>query len=196
MILQITAGIGAPKECQFAVYNVFKQLEKEYEDIRLVTYKEINKHCWNSCVFTSERDLHNLLGTIQCIFNSPFRPHHKRKNWFISISEIPEKEIISNDEDYNIQTLHSSGKGGQNVNKVETGVRVTHIATGLVVVCTEERSQYANKKKAIKRLESILESKNKEASNKQINDAWTEHSTLVRGNAIRVYNGINFKLNK
>jgi len=75
---------------------------------------------------------------------------------------IPEKEEVSKEADYRIEKFHCGGKGGQNVNKVETGVRVIHIPTGIAVTSTEERSQYMNKQRALKKLEAILSEKDAE----------------------------------
>ena len=86
------------------------------------------------------------------ICKSPIRKGHKRKNWYVDVSIIPEVEEICTKNEVRIETYHSSGKGGQNVNKVETGVRVTHIPTGIVITSTAERSQYLNKQDALKKL--------------------------------------------
>lgn len=77
---------------------------------------------------------------------------------------------------------------------METGVRVIHIPTGISVTSTEERSQYMNKQKAIKRLQGILIVMEQENNARQANQAWKEHYELVRGNPVRIYEGINFKM--
>ncbi|MBR5376296.1 MAG: peptide chain release factor-like protein, partial [Lachnospiraceae bacterium] len=59
-------------------------------------------------------------------------------------------------DDIKVETFHSGGKGGQNVNKVETGIRVIHLPTGIAVTSTRERSQYMNKQDALKKLNAIL----------------------------------------
>lgn len=73
-----------------------------------------------------------------------------------------------NESDLKIDVFHSSGAGGQNINKVETAVRVTHLPTGLVVVCQDERSQLKNKKRALENIEKKLKEKNAQAEKKRI----------------------------
>lgn len=104
-------------------------------------------------------DLSELEGSIQWICRSPFRPNHKRKNWFVDVSVIPEVENVCKEQEIRFERFHSGGKGGQNVNKVETGVRLIHIPTGITVTSTSERSQWANKKDALNKLNVILEQK-------------------------------------
>ena len=193
MIIQLSAWQG-PEECQIAVGKLYHSLKKEYKDLDIISYKEgRSKGSYNSILFVTENDLSELEGTIQWICKSSVRPGHKRKNWFVDISIIPEKEEVKDSEDYRIEKFHSGGKGGQNVNKVETGVRVIHIPTGITVVSTEERSQYMNKQKALKRIQAILEIMKQEAGAKQTNQAWREHTRIIRGNPVRTYEGENFK---
>lgn len=196
MLVQISAGQG-PEECQIAVGKLFESLKKEFLDLELISAREgRKKNYFYSILFETENDLSFLQGSVLWICKSPIRENHKRKNWFIDVSIIPEKETISKEEDYKIEKFHCGGKGGQNVNKVETGVRIIHIPTGITVTSTEERSQFMNKQKAIKRLQGILIALEQENNAKQTNQAWKEHYELVRGNPVRTYEGINFKLKK
>ena len=194
MIVQIRSGQG-PAECELAVGKLFNSLKKEFPDI-----KEISFHvsrfsgCYTSIMFETESDLSHLEGTIQWICQSPFRPNHKRKNWFVDLSIIPEKKIICTDRNVHFERFHCGGKGGQNVNKVETGVRLVHIPTGITVTSTSERSQLLNKKDALEKLSVILNEKQIEQDNLQISAAWMEHNKIVRGNPVRVYKGNSFKL--
>lgn len=97
------------------------------------------------------------------------------------------------DKNIRFERFHCGGNGGQNVNKVETGVRLIHIPTGIAVKSTAERSQLQNRKEAMRKLMAKLAEKNKNLQAKQTNEAWQQHTQLVRGNPVRVYKGEKFK---
>lgn len=193
MIVQISSGQG-PAECELAVVKLYNSLKTEHKDIKLIQ-KHVSKRpgCCTSIMFSTDDDLSDLEGTVQWICESPFRPHHKRKNWYVDVSIIPEQEIICQDNNIRFERFHCGGKGGQNVNKVETGVRLVHIPTGITVTSTAERSQFLNKKDAIEKLAAILKSKQSEQTQLQINSAWREHNKIVRGNPVRTYKGQAFQ---
>ncbi len=196
MIVQISSGQG-PAECELAVSKFYEALKKEFPEIELLSvHKSRISGGSTSIQFSTERDLSELEGSVQWICRSPFRPNHKRKNWFIDVSIIPEPEEVSREQEIRFERFHSGGKGGQNVNKVETGVRLIHIPTGITVTSTAERSQFANKRDALHKLNVILEQREKEESGKQVNSAWREHNRIQRGNPVRVYEGMAFKRKK
>ena len=192
MRIQISSGQG-PAECELAAELFYRQLQKEIGDIRMVQCVRGSKaKGFSSVIFETEEDMSSLEGSILWVCRSPYRPKHKRKNWYIDVSILENMPKLTQELKLRFETFRSGGKGGQNVNKVETGVRVIHIPTGISVVSTEARSQHMNKKLAVNRLCDILAERNMESGRKEKELAWLEHNRLERGNPVRIYEGGNF----
>lgn len=192
MIYQISSGQG-PAECELGVAKFLNYLQKNYEITVLDYSTGYYADTYRSVRFFTPEDLSGYIGSIQWICPSVYRPGHKRKNWFLDFSEcqtaaaerFDEKEII-------FETFRSGGNGGQNVNKVETGVRAIYTPTGLSAVCTEERSQLQNKQRAVEKLRSAIKLENEQRKAQTTNDIWKRHTKIVRGNAKHKYHGLEF----
>ena len=198
MLLQISSGQG-PVECSVGVEKLCKALLKEFTNSQIVSVNaDYSGHGYKSCVMEFDEDVSMLEGTVLWVWKSTIRPGHQRKNWYMDVSVIKEADVVGEFDlsDCEVTTMHCGGKGGQYVNKVETGVRIVHKPTGTVVTCTEERSQVQNKQRAIKKLQSILLLQQRENEASAVNGAWKKHNEIERGNPIRVYEGEKFRLKK
>ncbi|WP_279150520.1 peptide chain release factor H [Muribaculum intestinale] len=195
--IQITAGRG-PVECARAVTLVARELLKVIPNLRLTDSEPHNQveGCFMSMTFVSDIIIPQSIvnewhGTILWrSTRNPYRPAHKRSNWFVGVHFFDEVELPQIDEsDIVYETCRSGGKGGQNVNKVETAVRATHISTGLSVKCSDERSQSQNKSLARERLLLKL----REINEKTLADSqarqWNNHDNLERGNPVKKFSG-------
>lgn len=193
--IQLTAGRG-PVECARAVALVARELLKDFPEAELIESKAYGTEpdCYMSLLFLAETNPNKekeWQGTVlwQATANR-FRPGHPRKNWFVGIEFIDPVELTEiSDKDIVFETMRSSGHGGQNVNKVETAVRATHIPTGLSVKCSEERSQSQNKLKAKERLLLKLFYQREEMKAAVRYENWNKHDSLVRGNAVKKFSG-------
>ena len=191
MRIQISSGQG-PEECELAVGLFYQALRREVEEIQMVSCVKGRRGGFSSVVLEAEADWSGLEGSVLWVCKSPLRPGHKRKNWYIDVSILEEIPRTSREMQVRFETFRSGGKGGQNVNKVETGVRVVHIPTGIAVVSTEARSQHMNKQIALNRLCDILADRALQCARREKELAWMEHNRLERGNPVRIYEGREF----
>ena len=192
MIYQISSGQG-PVECELGVAKFLEYLRKNYEVTVLEFSKGYNAGTYRSVRFFSPNDLSRFVGSVQWVWQSTYRSGHKRKNWFLGFSTCPVALVESFDErQITFETFRSSGNGGQNVNKVETGVRAIYTPNGLSAICTEERSQFQNKQRAVAKLKAAMALANAEREGKAANDVWKRHTQIVRGGAVRKFIGIEF----
>ncbi|MCH2217724.1 MAG: peptide chain release factor H [Flavobacteriales bacterium] len=206
--IQITAGNG-PIECAWVVAKVLKIVLREASASKL-NYTIVNQEKGeeNGTVRSANIQLSgdansladfmsNWIGTIQWIGQSNCRKNHKRKNWFIGVTEIEDAyELELKDSDIKYQAIRSSGPGGQHVNKVSSAIRAIHIPTGIQVVAMDRRSQHQNKKLAKQRLQERVTHQNKENYKTSIKNQWENHQKLERGNPIKTITGSNFKYKK
>ena len=186
---QLSAGQG-PAECQLAVAKLLAALMKEFPDIRVIQAVSGSRPgTYRSVRIGTGRDLSFLEGSVQWICPSPYRPGHKRKNWFVDISPCAPLPLRQGrPERVRFETFRSGGKGGQHINKVETGVRAVDM------VSTEARSQQMNKRIALDRLCGMIASRGEadRAGAESLNRL--EHLRLQRGGPVRIYRGPAFDL--
>src|SRR5258708_8823287 len=167
--LQLTAGQG-PVECAWAVIRVLEKLREEAASagldartLDLIPGPEAGTANSALVALSGGVDLDSFVnawrGTVQWIARSPFRPEHKRKNWFVGIEVLePVEETVFDPKEVRWETMRASGPGGQHVNRTESAVRVNHLPTGLQASAVGERSQHRNRQLALARLtEKIAE---------------------------------------
>lgn len=195
--IQITAGRG-PVECARAVTLVARELLKAVPNLQLTDSEPHNQvdGCFMSMTFATEEAIPQPIidewqGTVLWrSTKNPYRPGHKRSNWFVGINFFDELSLPKIDEsDIVYETCRSGGKGGQNVNKVETTVRAIHTPTGLSVKCSDERSQSQNKTLARERLLLKLRQHNEKTLADSQSRQWSNHVSLERGNPVKKFSG-------
>jgi peptide chain release factor len=127
-------------------------------------------------------------GTVLWTGESPWRPDHKRKNWFVGIEvlELADESRFDSKE-LRWETMRASGPGGQHVNRTESAIRVTHVASGIQAVASEERSQHSNRKLALARLSKKLSDYKARQDDAVRAQRWRTQRQVERGNPVRTW---------
>lgn len=152
--------------------------------IKAVTIKVIGEYAYG--YLKAERGVHRLVRI------SPYNSNGKRQTSFASCEVLPEltdeqDDIVINPDDLRIDTYRAGGAGGQHVNKTDSAIRITHIPTGIIVQCQNERSQFTNKDMAMKMLKAKLIDLKERAHKEKIEDLTGELKDIGWGSQIRSY---------
>ncbi|MBS6396361.1 MAG: peptide chain release factor 2 [Clostridiales bacterium] len=198
-ILKLNAGAGGTESCDWAgmLYRMYSRwaerkgfavevldyLEGDEAGIKSVTFQVNGENAYG--YLKSEKGVHRLVRI------SPFNAQGKRQTSFVSLDVMPDIEedidIDINPEDLRVDTYRSSGAGGQHINKTSSAIRITHIPTGIVVQCQNERSQHQNKDKAMQMLKARLYLLEQQKQAEKLSGIRGEVSDIGWGNQIRSY---------
>ena len=198
-ILKLNAGAGGTESCDWCsmLYRMYTRwAERKGFSVEVLDYLDGDEAGIKSVTFQvngtnaygylkSEKGVHRLVRI------SPFNAQGKRQTSFVSLDVMPDIEehvdVEINEDDLRIDTYRSSGAGGQHINKTSSAIRITHIPTGIVVQCQNERSQFQNKDKAMQMLKAKLYILQKEANAEKLSDIRGEVKEIGWGNQIRSY---------
>ena len=199
-IVTLHAGAGGTESCDWAsmlyrMYSRFAErkgfgvkvldfLEGDVAGIKTVTFEVSGENAYG--YFKSEKGVHRLVRI------SPFNSAGKRQTSFASCDVIPDIEdniddIELSDDELKIDTYRASGAGGQHVNKTSSAIRITHLPTGIVVQCQNERSQFQNKDKAMQMLKAKLYLLKQQENMEKLSGIRGEVTEIGWGNQIRSY---------
>ena len=198
-ILKLNAGAGGTESCDWCgmLYRMYTRwAERKGFTIEVLDYLDGDEAGIKSVTFQvnglnaygylkSEKGVHRLVRI------SPFNAQGKRQTSFVSLDVMSDIEgdldVDIDEKDLRIDTYRSSGAGGQHINKTSSAIRITHIPTGTVVQCQNERSQFQNKDKAMQMLKAKLYLLKKEANAEKLSDIRGEVKEIGWGNQIRSY---------
>ncbi len=198
-IISLHAGAGGTESCDWAgmLYRMYTRwaerkgytlevldfLDGDVAGIKGVTFEVQGENAYG--YLRSEKGVHRLVRI------SPFNAAGKRQTSFVSCDVIPdiedEIEIEINDDDLRIDTYRASGAGGQHINKTSSAIRITHLPTGIVVQCQNERSQHMNKDKAMQMLKAKLYLLKQQEQADKVSDIRGEIKEIGFGSQIRSY---------
>ena len=198
-ILKLNAGAGGTESCDWAgmLYRMYTRwaerkgfsvevldyLDGDEAGIKSVTFQVNGENAYG--YLKSEKGVHRLVRI------SPFNAQGKRQTSFVSLDVMPDIEddidIEINPDDLRVDTYRSSGAGGQHINKTSSAIRITHIPTGIVVQCQNERSQHQNKDKAMQMLKAKLYLLEQQKQAEKLSGIRGEVSDIAWGNQIRSY---------
>ena len=198
-IMTIHAGAGGTESCDWAgmLYRMYSRwaerkgftlqvldfLDGDIAGIKAVTFEVNGENAYG--YLKSEKGVHRLVRI------SPFNAAGKRQTSFASCDVLPDLkddiDIEIADDDLKIDTYRASGAGGQHVNKTSSAIRITHLPTGIVVQCQNERSQHHNKEKAMQMLKAKLQLMKEQEQAEKVSDIRGEVKDIGFGNQIRSY---------
>jgi len=179
MLLRMYQKYAAKKDWKIVVLD---KKEDEYGGLKNTTLEISGKNVYE--VLKNENGVHRLVRI------SPFSSQHLRHTSFALVEILPsieERDIPLRNEDLRIETFRSSGPGGQNVQKVESAVRIYHKPTDLVVACQSERSQFQNKEKALEILRGKLYQLAEQEKARTLEELKGKKLKIEWGNQIRSY---------
>jgi peptide chain release factor 2 len=197
--MTIHSGAGGTEACDWAdmlMRMYVRWSERKGYKVQIIDHQEGDEVGTRSATLEIQGEnafgfLKNERGVHRLVRISPFDAAKKRHTSFASIDVTPDNEeeinIQIRDEDLKVDTYRSGGKGGQNVNKVETAVRITHIPSGVIVACQIERSQPKNRAKALAMLKAKLYQIEEDKRTAEVARQYGEKTDIGWGSQIRSY---------